>query len=39
MKNNHQGRSDRQYRNSAIGAAVGIIGLALTLSYLIIDNL
>jgi hypothetical protein len=39
MKNNHQGRSDKQYENSAIGAGVGIIGIVLILGYLLIINL
>jgi hypothetical protein len=39
MKNNYQGRSDRQYRSSAIGAGVGIAGIVLILGYLVIINL
>ena len=39
MKGNYQGRSEKQYRSSAIGAGVGIIGLVLILGYLVIINL
>jgi hypothetical protein len=39
MKDNYQGRSEKQYRSSAIGAGVGIIGIVLVLGYLIIANL
>lgn len=35
----YQGRSDKQYRNSATGAGVGIIGIVLILGYLLIINL
>lgn len=39
MKSNYQGRSDKQYRSSAIGAGIGIAGLILILGYLVIINL
>ena len=39
MKDKYQGRSEKQYESSAIGAGVGIVGLILILGYLIITNL
>lgn len=39
MKDKYQGRSEKQYESSAIGAGIGIAGLVLILGYLIIANL